>query len=346
MHSFFNDIGATLPLIQAPMAGAQDETLAIAVAQKGAVGSIPCARFKPDAVVESAKRFRAQTSGPLNLNFFCHEVVARDTEREKLWQKELNQYYVEQGVAKDYPTDIGLYSIDAATAEVIVDVRPNIVSCHFGLPAKPLLNRIRASGAKIVSTATTLKEALYLEAQGCDAIIAQGREAGGHQGIFLPDEGVPPLPMLELLTQCTAKLDIPVIAAGGIADPIIIRKAMQAGAAGTQIGTRFLKTPEATIPLRHRALLESHENRETEITNVFTGRPARGFVTRLVRETGPINANTQAFPLAISAVAPLKAAAQKTDDFTAMWAGKNWQTGETMPAADVIDELAAGFVIS
>ena len=343
IHSFFDDIGANLPLIQAPMAGAQDETLAIAVAQKGAVGSIACARLKPDAFVASARRFREQTSGPLNLNFFCHEVVPRDPKREELWQDELGKYYAEHAVTTDYPTDVTLFALDAAMVDAITDVKPAIVSCHFGLPAKPLIDRVRTSGAKLIATATTLKEALYLEAQGCDAVIAQGFEAGGHQGVFFPDNGGHPMPTIELLAQCVTALKIPVIAAGGIADAAAIRTAMQAGAAGTQIGTRFLKTPESTIPPRHRTLLESTQNHKTAMTNVFTGRPARGFVTRLVREVGPMNANSQAFPLAISAVAPLKAAAHGLDDFTALWAGKSWQTGRPMPAADVIDELAAGF---
>ena len=344
MHSFFKDIGATIPLIQAPMAGAQDEKLAIAVAQKGAAGSIACARLNPDKIVDSVERFRHHTSGPLNLNFFCHTIVPRDPHRERLWLDQLRPYYTELNLATDYPTDATLFAIDDALADSVCALKPEIASFHFGLPSQRIVNRIRATGAKIIATATTLKEAQYLQDQGCDAIIAQGCEAGGHQGIFVPDATVDPLTLMDLVTQCVSTLTIPVIAAGGIADAHAVRLAMGAGAAGTQIGTRFLKTPESTITPLHRSILEGSDNRETAITNVFTGRPARGFVNKLVQEVGPINPNAQAFPLAISAVAPIGKATQGSEDFVAMWAGTNWQIGQAKAAADVVDDLKSGFV--
>ncbi|MEH6739107.1 MAG: nitronate monooxygenase [Sulfitobacter sp.] len=342
MHSFFEDIGATIPLIQAPMAGAQDEKLAIAIAQKGGIGSIACARLELNEISTSARQFRDQSSGPLNLNFFCHAVAPRDAQREAVWQKELSRYYTENALGFDYPTDVALYAIDAETVDIICAIKPEVVSFHFGMPPKDFVDRIRATGSKIIASATTLKEALYLEEQGCDAVIAQGCEAGGHQGVFLPTENTTPLPMIELVTRCVVALNIPIIAAGGIADDKTIRAAMQAGAIGVQIGTRFLKTPESTIPSRHRALLDGQGVQETAITNVFTGRPARGFVTKLVQELGPMNPNVQTFPLAISAITHLKTATKGSDDFVAMWAGQNWEIGQEKPAADVVDELATG----
>ena len=344
MHPFFKDVGATLPLVQAPMAGAQDETLAIAVAQKGAIGSIACARLQHSEITASVKRFREHTSGPLNMNFFCHDVVPRDPLQEALWLNELRGFYNDLDLATIYPTDVALNPIDAGLADIVATLKPEIVSFHFGLPSQAIVDQIRAAGSKIIATATTLKEALYLEGQGCDAVIVQGREAGGHQGIFLPDPESEPLPLMDVLTQCASELTVPLIAAGGIADADAIRSALAAGAAGTQIGTRFLKTPESTIPPLHRSILEGDQDRETAITNVFTGRPARGFVTKLVQEVGPINPNAQTFPMAMSAVAPLRTATQGSEDFVAMWAGENWQIGQAKAAADVVDDLKSGFV--
>lgn len=343
MHAFFHTIRSQLPLIQAPMAGAQDETLAIAVAQAGGVGSLPCALLTPEGLMTSATRFQNATAGPLNLNFFCHTPTARDPKREAAWLHELHAFYEGLKVAPEYPTTGLPRTLAADMVDVVCAIKPAVVSFHFGLPALQFVDRIRESGAKIIATATTLEEALYLEENGCDAIIAQSRAAGGHQGVFLPTNSPSRLPTLELVPRIAAALRIPVIAAGGIADASAIRAAIAAGASGVQIGTRFLKSPESTITPLHRQILNSDENRETAITNVFTGRPARGFVNTLVRGIGPMNPNVQAFPHAISALAPLKAATTGSEDFVSLWAGENWKIGDAKPAKDIIKDLAEGF---
>lgn len=343
MHPFFQDIDAQIPLIQSPMAGAQDEELAIAVAQAGGVGSIPCAALAPNEVHASAMRFREASSGPLSLNFFCHKVVERDPQREALWLNELQGYYDEFSLAPEYPTTGYVRAIDVDMVDVVCAVKPAIVSFHFGLPPKDFVDRIRATGAKIIATATTVKEAEFLEENGCNAVIAQGQEAGGHQGAFLPVESVLRQATTELVSRINAAVNIPVIAAGGIADEISIRAAMHAGASGVQIGTRFLKSPESKITPLHRSILEGEENRETTITNVFTGRPARGFYNKLVRDLGPINANVQAFPLATSALVPLKTARAGTEDFVSLWAGENWKIGASKPASEIVKELSTAF---
>ncbi|MEP5729498.1 MAG: nitronate monooxygenase [Sulfitobacter sp.] len=346
MHPFFESIGAKYPLIQAPMAGAQDEELAIAVSQSGGIGSIPCAGLTPERLKASADRFHKATSGPVNLNFFCHKVVERDPQREAIWLRELAPFYDAHALTPDYPKTGFSRALDEEMVKVVCTLNPAIASFHFGLPKTEYLDRIRTSGAKIIATATTIKEALFLEEQGCDAVIAQGREAGGHQGAFLASENPLRQSTMDLVHQISSAVVIPVIAAGGIADIVSIRAAIDAGASGVQIGTRFLKSPEARITPLHRSFLEGNEDLDTEITNVFTGRPARGFVNKLVRELGPINPNVQTFPLAISALAPLKSATAGTADFTSLWAGQNWKTGDAKPAKQIVKQLSTAFDLS
>jgi len=343
MHSFFRDIGVQFPLVQAPMAGAQDEELAIAVAQAGGVGSIPCAALTPKEVHTSATRFKNATDGPLSLNFFCHTAPNFNPKREALWLNELQGYYDELALAPEYPMSGTPRPLDADMVDVVCDIKPAIASFHFGLPAVEYIDRIRSTGAKIVATATTIAEAIFLEENGCDAVIAQSESAGGHQGSFLSINTSTRLSTMDLVPQIAAAVSIPVIAAGGVADTSGIRAVMASGASGVQIGTRFLKSPESKITAIHRNILESDDIRPTEITNVFTGRPARGFVNKLVREIGPMNPNVQAYPLAIPALGPLKSATTGSEDFISLWAGENWKTGAPKPASDIVKELAVGF---
>ena len=345
MHSFFSEIFAQVPLIQAPMAGAQDEELAIAVARAGGVGSIPCAGLNPKEVLASAVRFKAKTDGPLNLNFFCHPQTDHDPKREAVWLQELQRFYDELSLAPDYATGSLPNALNTAMVDVVCAIKPAVVSFHFGLPASHLMGRLHETGAKIIATATTVAEAVFLEKNGCDAVIAQSQDAGGHQGMFLQTDIPDRLSTLELVARFARELRrAPVIAAGGIADANAIRTVMDGGAAGVQVGTRFLKSPEAKITPLHLATLTGGQDRETAITNVFTGRPARGFFNRLVREIGPINPNVPAFPFAISALAPLKSATAGTEDFLSMWAGESWRAGEIKAAAAIVEELAKGFV--
>ena len=343
MHRFFRELSVQIPLIQSPMAGAQNEELAIAVAESGGVGSIPCAASTPAEVHRAATRFQKATDGPLNLNFFCHKTVDRDPRREAMWLAELKKYYDELSIVPNYPETTHPRALDVDMIDVVCDIKPNIVSFHFGLPVSAHIERIRATGAKIIATATTLEEAKFLQEKGCDAVIAQGDEAGGHQGAFIPLKVITRSSTVDLVTEVSNALSIPVIAAGGVSNRAGIRNAMAAGASGVQIGTRFLKSNESKISPLHRRILNGDEDRETAITNVFTGRPARGFVNRLVHEIGPMNINAQTFPLAISALIPLRAATIGSEDFVSLWAGKNWKVGKTKPAADIVRELSEAF---
>ncbi len=326
------------------MAGVQDSRLAVAVSNAGGLGSLPCAMLSPNALRIELAAVRAGTSRPFNVNFFCHETPAPDAAREKRWKQLLEPYYRELGIDPDAaPPGPRRAPFGAEAAAILQEHPPAVVSFHFGLPAEELLAGVRRAGSKIFSSATTVDEAIWLEKRGVDAVIAQGVEAGGHRGMFLSDDIGEPLETLELMRRMRSAVEVPVIAAGGIADAAGVSAAMALGAAGVQVGTAYLLCPEATTSAVHRAALKSEGGRLTAMTNVFTGRPARGIRNRLMRELGPMNDAAPAFPLAAAAVAPLPAAAESrgSGDFSPLWAGQNSNGCREIPAADLTRELAA-----
>lgn len=338
-------LGVELPIIQAPMAGVQGSALAVAVSNAGGLGSLPCAMLSPDALQTELAAIKAQTHRAFNVNFFCHTPPLPNPAQEALWRTTLSPYYTEFGIdAKTIPNGPGRAPFSQAVAEVLSEFKPPVVSFHFGLPSPDLLRYVRVWGAKILASATTVEEARWLEAQGVDAIIAQGLEAGGHRGMFLSEDVSTQVGTLALVPQLVQAVNIPVIAAGGIADARGVKAAMALGAAGVQVGTAYLLCPEATTSPVHRAALKSPAARHTALTNLFSGRPARGIVNRLMREFGPISPAVPAFPLAASAIAPLrvKAEGQGRDDFSPLWAGQNASGCKEIPAAELTQELAAG----
>ncbi|MDQ8037145.1 MAG: nitronate monooxygenase [Pedobacter sp.] len=338
-------LGMELPLIQAPMAGVQGAAMAIAVSNAGGLGSLPCAMLTPDVLRAELQAIRAGTHKPFNVNFFCHTPPAPDAAGEAAWKKALTPYYREFGIDADsIPVGPGRAPFSAAIADIVEPFAPPVVSFHFGLPEPALLARVRGWGAKILGCATTREEALWLEAQGVDAIIAQGAEAGGHRGLFLSSDISTQLGIFALLPQMVAAVKVPVIAAGGIADAQGVKAALALGASAVQVGTAYLLCPEATTSAVHRAALKSAAADITALTNLFTGRPARGIVNRVMREMGPMNAEAPAFPLATSAITPLraKAEAQGSGDFSPLWAGQNVQGCREIPAAELTRALVAG----
>jgi nitronate monooxygenase len=337
-------IGIELPIIQAPMAGAQGSALAVAVSNAGGLGSLPCAMLDVDAIRKELTAIRAQTSKPFNVNFFCHAQPEPNTRRDALWRTVLSRYFTEYGIdVAAIPAGPGRTPFGAEAAEALAEFRPAVVSFHFGLPSEDLLARVRGWGAKILASATTVEEARWLEARGVDAIIAQGLEAGGHRGIFLSEDLATQLGTFALLPQIAKAVGVPVIAAGGIADAKGVAAAVELGAAGVQVGTAYLLCPEATTSAVHRAALKSDAARVTALTNLLTGRPARGIVNRLMRELGPMSASAPAFPLATSALAPLRAKAesQGSGDFSPLWCGQNASGCREAPAAQLTRELSA-----
>lgn len=336
-------LGIALPVIQAPMAGAQGSALAVAVSNAGGLGSLPCAMLGPDAMRAELGKIRGQTSRPYNVNFFCHRPPEPDAAREATWRQALAPYYEEFGIdATAIPAGPGRLPFDAAAADILAEFRPPVVSFHFGLPDEDLLARVRSWGAKVISSATTVDEARWLESRGADLIVAQGLEAGGHRGIFLTDDLSTQVGTFALLPQMVRAVRVPVVAAGGIADAAGVRAALALGAAGVQVGTAYLLCPEASTSAVHRAALQGEAARHTALTNLYTGRPARGILTRLMREQGPLSARAPVFPLATAAVAPLRALAEAagSGDFSPLWAGQNTSGCRPVPAAQLTRELA------
>ena len=336
--------GIELPIIQAPMASAQGSALAIAVSNAGALGSLPCGMLGIGEMRAELAAIKAATRRPFNANFFAFPPPRPDPERDAAWRTLLAPYYRELGIDPgSVSAGPGRAPFNQEAAELLAEFRPAVVSFHFGLPAPELLARVRAIGAKIISSATTIEEARRLEAQGVDAIIAQGLEAGGHRGSFLEFDLNSQTGTLALVPQLVRAVNVPVIAAGGIADANGVAAAMALGAAGAQVGTAYLLCPEASTSAVLRAALKSEAARRTVLTNIFSGRPARGIVNRLVRELGPLNECAPPYPLAAAAIAPLRAKAESrgSGDFTLLLCGQNASGCREIPAAELTHALAA-----
>jgi nitronate monooxygenase len=333
------------PIIQAPMAGVQDVALAIAVSKAGGLGSLPCAMLSVEAMRKELAALRAATDSPYNVNFFVHTPPVPDARREEAWRAALAPYYREYGIdAASIAAGPGRAPFSTEAADVLEEFKPAVVSFHFGLPGAEVVRRVRSWGAKILASATTVDEARWLEANGADAIIAQGVEAGGHRGMFLSDDLGNQPGTFALLPQVVRAVKVPVIAAGGIADASGVRAAMALGAAAVQVGTSYLLCPEATTSAVHRAALKGDQSGNTVLTNVFSGRPARGIVNRVIRELGPMNGALPAFPLAATAIAPLraKAEAKGSGDFSPLWSGQNATGCREIPAGELTQSLAEG----
>lgn len=335
--------GIELPIVQAPMAGANRAALVVAVCEAGGLGSLPCAMLNADSIRAEVELIRSGTANPFNLNFFCHAPAPPDPVREAAWRERLAMYYAELGVEESSPSVVGGRApFDETTCALIEELRPPVVSFHFGLPDSQLLSRVKRSGAKVLASATTVAEARWLEAHGCDAIIAQGAEAGGHRGMFLTNDVSAQPGTLALVPQVVDAVRVPVIAAGGIGDGRGIASVFALGAAAAQIGTAYLLTPQATISDLHRSALRDGADDSTVLTNVFTGRPARGIINRIVRELGPISDVAPAFPGAAVALAPLrsKAEAGTSSDFTSLWSGQSARMCRSIDAGVLTRELA------
>ena len=337
-------LGVDLPIIQAPMAGLQDSALTVAVCNAGGLGSLPAAMLDLTTLRNELQAINEQTRRPYNVNFFCHTPPVPNALHEARWREVLAPYYAEFGIdPATIPTGSGRVPFTNDAADVLESFRPPVVSFHFGLPAAPLLARVKSWGSKILSSATTVEEALWLEARGVDAVIAQGLEAGGHRGLFLTSDLTTQIGTMALLPQVVRAVRVPVIASGGIADAQGVRAALTLGAAGVQLGTAYLLCLEATTSPLHRAALKSDRARHTALTNLITGRPARGIFNRLMHELGPLSDAPPDFPLATAALAPLKAAAEKLgrDDFSTLWSGQNTSGCREIPAAELTRLLAA-----
>lgn len=342
--AFCERFGLELPVIQAPMIGPKP-ALASAVSAAGGLGSIACAALTPDGVRAEVERLRARTDRPFALNFFAHTRPAPDPERDAAWMRRLAPYYAEFGLDPDaVAPGPERAPFDAAMAAVVSALRPPVVSFHFGLPDADLLAEVRAAGCRILGCATTVAEARWLAARGVDAIVAQGFEAGGHRGLFLSADIGRQVGTIALVPQVVDAVNVPVIAAGGIADARGVAAAFALGAAAVQVGTAYLFCAEAGLSVVHRTALSESSDSDTALTTVFTGRPARGILNRAIRELGPISPDAPAFPRAAAALQPLRAAAeaQGSGAFSPLWSGQAAALAQPCTAAELTRTLASG----
>lgn len=334
-------LGLELPILQAPMAGSSTVEMAIAVARAGGLGALPCALISAETARDQVARFREAVGAPLNLNFFCHTPPEPDADAQRRWRARLAPYYAELGLDADTPAPAASRApFDEDFCRVVEDLRPEVVSFHFGLPAQALLARVKAAGARVLSSATTVAEARWLADHGCDAVIAMGFEAGGHRGSFLTQDMAAQPGTFALVPQIAEAVEIPVIAAGGVADGRGVAAAFALGASGVQVGTAYLRTPEAAIPDFHRRALAQARDDGTAVTNLFTGRPARGLYNRLMREVGPLSSDAPPFPTAAGALGPLRAS-RPGPDFTNLWAGQAAALAVETDAGSLTRRLAA-----
>jgi nitronate monooxygenase len=336
--------GIEHPIVQAPMAGSMDFDLAAEVSAAGGLGSLPAGLFSREKLREQFDKFRARTDKPINVNFLCHKPPELSNAREARWRDRLEAYYREMGIDPSAPVPSSNRTpFDAGMCELMEELKPQVVSFHFGLPAADLVARVKAAGCLVMCSATTPAEAVVLERAGVDAVIAQGTEAGGHRGMFLADDLAAQVGTFALVPQVVDAVNVPVVAAGGIADARGVAAAFGLGASGVQIGTAYLRCPESKISAPHRAALASAGADSSVLTNVMSGRPARAVVNRLIREVGPISELAPEFPLAAGALAPLraKAEAEGSGDFSPMWCGQGVALGRDMPAGEFTKALAA-----
>jgi len=337
-------VGIEHPIVQAPMAGAHGAPLAIAVAEAGGLGSLPCGMLGTAEAGAQLDTIRQHTDRPINVNVFCHTPPVPDAERERRWRQRLARYTAELGVAPGQASAAAKRApFDAEMCALFVAKRPRVVSFHYGLPAPDLIQQLKRAGAILQASATTVAEARWLERHGADAIVAQGLDAGGHRGMFLAGDPEQQVGTLALIPQIADAVSVPVVAAGGITDARGIVAALALGASAVQIGTGYLLCPEATISPAFRSALRAARDDSTQLTNVFSGRPARSIVNRLMREMGATGADVPAFPLAAGALQPLRHAAEaaQSADFSPLFAGQAAPLARTMGAGDLTRALAS-----
>lgn len=326
------------------MAGSCGVALAIAVARAGGLGSLPAAMLTSTQLGEQIDEFRSATDAPVNINFFCHKLPEVSPSELEAWAATLSRFDAELGVDRSSaPAGPPRRPFDEEACGIVEEHRPEIVSFHFGLAAPELVERVRRTGAIVMSSATIRAEAVWLEQHGCDVVIAQGAEAGGHRGMFLTTDVAAQPGTMVLLPRVVDAVGVPVIAAGGLADARAIAAAFVLGAAAVQVGTAYLLCPEALTAPVHRSALAGGSVDDTVLTNVLTGRPACSRRNRIIDELGPMAAEAPAFPTAGAAIAPLRTKAETagSGDFSPLWSSQAGVLTSDVPAGRLTRALIA-----
>lgn len=335
-------LGTKYPIIQAPMAGASTPLMATAAANAGCVGSLGCAMMSAEKYKQIFDACSAQSDGVLNMNFFCHAPHSEDVEKAEKVKEKLAPFYSELGLDDIPEVKPTHFPFGDEMLEAVLNSRPQIVSFHFGLPPVHIVEALKSAGCKIISSATTREEAIDLENRGADIIIAQGWEAGGHQGFYLKDESSQ-IGLMSLIPQVVDAVSVPVIAAGGIADGRGVAAAFTLGASGVQLGTSFLTCVESEVANVYKEALMNATGADTEMTRVFSGRPARGITNRFINEMRVLDGSLPDFPLMNTLTGPLKttSAKQEKSDFMSLWAGQSVDLVQKKSIADFVEKLVA-----
>ena len=337
--NLINLLGIEHPIIQAPMGGASTPALAIAVSNAGGLGGLGCSFMSPDELRTVANELRSGTNRPFNLNFFAHPAPKENPDVTAQTRARVAPFYKELGLANVPERGKAPYDpFNEAKLSVLLDIRPKVTSFHFGLPPLDMVRALQDVGSVIICSATTVAEARMLSDAGVDAIIAQGWEAGGHRGTFdisFEDFGVG---AMALVPQIVDAVDVPVIAAGGIADGRGIAAAFALGASGVQMGTAFLSCPEANVSDAHRNELRQARDDDTRLTRAFSGRPARAKNNRYIEAMAEHRMSLPDFPTMYSFSEPLTQASANTgnSDFQFVLYGQAAALNRELPAAELV----------
>ncbi len=311
--------------------------LAAAVSAAGGLGGLGSAVLDVAELREQATAVRASTDRPFQLNFFCHEPPRVDAAAAAAARAAIAPLYEELGLGDPPEPSTPPFAFDEQRLEALLEIRPAVVSFHFGLPGGDALAACREAGITILASATTVAEARDLEQRGVDAVVAQGGEAGGHRGSYLVEGDDGPVGTLALVPQVVDAVSVPVVAAGGIADGRGLAAALALGAGGAQVGTAFLACPESATPALYRAALRAADAERTTITRAYSGRPARVLRNRGTEEvTEPLP-----YPAQMSLTAALREAGADPADFFPMFAGQGALLARAVPAAEVVATIVA-----
>jgi nitronate monooxygenase len=326
------------PILQAPMGSFSTPALAAAVSNAGGLGALGLWGVQAADAERRIAGFRQQSAGSLNVNYPLWPEPKIEPQLSEDMRRRLRRHYDAKGLGV-VPEPAGAASeVNSEHLAMLLRVKPEVVSFHFGLPRPEVIAAIKAAGIYLISSATSASEAKTLEQQGVDAVIAQGTEAGGHRGTFTGIDVTMQSGLFALIPQVVDAVRVPVIAAGGIADGRQVAAAIMLGASAVQLGTAFLRCEEANVLDGHRAALREASDSSTLVTDMITGRPARVIRNQLTDDLVASGLEPVAFPAQFSLTAPLGATGDR--EFAALFAGQSAALGKDTDAASLVQSLA------